>query len=69
MAVVNRISEQEYCERDDGEVWCFHPHKCTLTDWRVQPDGSYTEALYRGGSAPVVPLLGITVALDALLDG
>jgi Uma2 family endonuclease len=34
-----------YRERDDLEIWFFHPYERTLAAWRKQPDGSYSEAL------------------------
>ena len=64
-------------ERGDLEIWFIHPYERTLTAWRRQPEGSYTEELYRGGGVPVfscpqspgVPFLGVTIDLDVLLDG
>jgi Uma2 family endonuclease len=60
---------QGYRERGDAEIWSIHPRMRTLTAWRRQPDGSYTETLYRGGIVPVVSLPGVTIDLDALIDG
>ena len=58
-----------YRERGDLELWFIHPYERTLTAWRKQPDGSYTEEFYRGGIVPVASLPGVTIDLDALLDG
>ena len=58
-----------YQQRGDQEIWFLHPYERTLTAWRRQPDGSYTEDLYQGGGVPVVSLPGVTIDLDALLDG
>ena len=57
-----------YRERGDLEIWFIHPYERTLTAWRRQPEGSYTEELYRSGVAPVASLPGVTIDLDVLLD-
>ena len=58
-----------YRERGDLEIWFIHPYDRTLTAWRRQPDGSYTETRYTGGIVPVVSLPGVSIDFDALLDG
>jgi Uma2 family endonuclease len=58
-----------YRERGDLEIWFIHPYERTLTAWRKQPDGSYTEATYRGGLVTVSSLPGVVIDFDALLDG
>ena len=61
----------EYRRRGDEEIWLLHPRRRTLTAWRRQPDGSYSETLYTGGLVHPVTLLGVAVDLDelfALLD-
>ncbi|MGH2616961.1 MAG: Uma2 family endonuclease [Thermomicrobiales bacterium] len=60
---------QGYRERGDTEIWFIHPYERTLTDWRKQPDGAYMEDLYRCGVVSVASLPGVTIDLDALLDG
>jgi Uma2 family endonuclease len=62
------VKLQGYRERGDEEVWYLHPYERTLTVWRKQPDGSYSEELYRGGVVSVAPLPGVTIDLDALLS-
>jgi hypothetical protein len=57
-----------YRERGDAEIWFIHPYERTLTARRRQPDGNYTEDLYRGGLIPVVSLPGLVIDFDALLD-
>lgn len=57
-----------YRGRGDLEIWYVHPYEHTLTAWRKQPDGSYSEELYRGGMVPAVSLPGVTIDLDDLLD-
>jgi Uma2 family endonuclease len=58
-----------YRERGDTEIWFIHPYERTLTAWRRQPDGTYTEELYRGGRIQVIDLPDVSIDLDALLDG
>ena len=58
-----------YRERGDAEIWFIHPYERTLTAWRRQPDGSYTEDLIRGGSISAVSLPGVVIDIDVLLDG
>jgi Uma2 family endonuclease len=56
-----------YRERGDLEIWYIHPVERTLTAWRKQADGSYTEEIFRGGIIPVTSLPGVAIDLDALL--
>jgi Uma2 family endonuclease len=58
-----------YRERGDEEIWYIHPYERTLTAWRIQADGSYTEEIHRGGIVPVASLPGVTIDLDFVLDG
>ena len=60
---------QGYRERGDAEIWFIHPYERTLTAWRREPDGSYTEEIYRSGAVPVTSLPGVVIDFDALLDG
>jgi len=55
---------REYQLRRDQEIWRVDPYERTLTAWRLQPDGSYSEKLYRGGS--VRPLAGASVEIGVL---
>ncbi|MDP9472452.1 MAG: Uma2 family endonuclease [Chloroflexota bacterium] len=57
----------EYRRRGDLEVWRLHPYERTLTAWRRQPDGSYTEELYRGGTVQPASLPNVSIDLDLLL--
>lgn len=57
-----------YRIRGDLEIMYVQPYEPTLTAWRRQPDGTYAEALYRGGIVPVLSLPGVTIDLDALLE-
>jgi Uma2 family endonuclease len=58
----------EYRRRGDLEVWCLHPYERTLTAWRRQPDGRYTETFYRGGTVHVAALPDVSIDLDTLFD-
>jgi Uma2 family endonuclease len=58
-----------YRARGGAEIWFIHPYERTLTAWRRQPDGSYSEEHYQGGIVPGASLPGVTIDLNALLDG
>lgn len=58
----------EYQRRGDLESWRLHPFERTLTAWRRQPDGSYSETVYRGGVVEPVALPGVRINLDRLFD-
>ena len=57
-----------YRQRGDLEIWYVHPYERTVTVWRRQPNGSYTEETYRGGIVAVASLSGVVIDLDALLE-
>ena len=59
---------KEYQRRGDLEIWRIHPYERTLTAWRRQPDGSYTETVHRSGELQPVALPGVTISLTALFD-
>jgi Uma2 family endonuclease len=56
----------EYRQRGDAEIWLIHPYEKTLTAWRRQPDGSYTETLIREGTVEPVALPGVRIELKSL---
>lgn len=58
----------EYQRRGDLEIWRIHPYDRVLTAWRRQPDGSYTETVYRSGTVRLVALPHVTIDLDALFE-
>jgi Uma2 family endonuclease len=58
----------EYQRRGDAELWLIHPSERTLTAWRRQPDNSYTETVYRGGTVRPVALPNVTIDLDELFN-
>jgi Uma2 family endonuclease len=62
------VKLQDYRERGDLEIWYIHSYERTLTAWRKQPDGSYTEELYSGGIVPVVSLPGVSIDFEAVLS-
>lgn len=59
---------EEYKRRGDAEIWLLHPYERTLTAWRRQPDGSYTETVYHGGAVQPIALPNVTIDLDELFD-
>jgi Uma2 family endonuclease len=62
------VKLQGYRERGDLEIWYIHPYERTLTAWRKQPDGNYTEELYSGGIVSVVSLPGVSIDFEAVLS-
>lgn len=59
---------REYQRRSDAEIWRIHPYERTVTVWRRQPDGTYTETLYRTGTIRPVALPNVTIEVEALFD-
>jgi len=58
----------EYQRRGDLEIWRVHPFDRTLIAWRREPDGSYAESHYAGGTVQPVALPNVTIDLDTLFD-
>jgi len=58
----------EYQRRRDAEVWRLHPYEETLTAWRLQADGRYTESVYREGVIEPIALPGVRIELAALFE-
>lgn len=56
----------EYQRRGDLEIWRIHPYDRTLTAWRRQPDGSYSETEHTTGSVRPAFLPNVTIDLDRL---
>ncbi|MGI8551713.1 MAG: Uma2 family endonuclease [Dehalococcoidia bacterium] len=56
----------EYQRRGDLEIWRIHPYERTLTAWRRQADGTYTETLHRNGMVQPIALPAVTIDLDLL---
>jgi Uma2 family endonuclease len=57
---------REYQWRRDLEIWRIHPSDRTLTAWRLQPDGSYSESFYHGGAVQPAALPTVTIDLETL---
>ena len=58
----------EYQQRGDLEIWRIHPYERTLTAWRKQPDGSYTETMFTEGDIETVALPGVQIDMASLFD-
>jgi Uma2 family endonuclease len=56
----------EYQRRGDLEIWRIHPYERTLTTWRRQPNGTYSETLHTGGMIRPIALRNVSIDLDAL---
>lgn len=56
----------EYRNRGDTEIWRLHPYERTVTAWRRQADGSYTESVHHGGTVRLHALPDVTIDIDAL---
>ncbi len=59
---------EEYKRREDQEIWLIHPYERTLTAWRRQPDGTYTETVFRGGAVQPVALPNVSIDLATLFS-
>ncbi|MGI8554273.1 MAG: Uma2 family endonuclease [Dehalococcoidia bacterium] len=58
----------EYQRRGDLEIWRIHPYERSLTAWRRQPDGRYSESSYDGGVVEPIALAGVSIDLDTLFS-
>jgi Uma2 family endonuclease len=58
----------EYQRRGDYEIWLLHPYERTLRALRRQPDGTYSETVYYGGTVQPAFLPNVTINLDTLFD-
>lgn len=59
---------QGYQQRGDAEIWLVHPYERTLTAWRRQPDGSYSETLHRDGLVEPMALPDVRIELITLFE-
>ena len=57
-----------YQRHSDVEIWRLHPFDRTLTVWRRQDDGSYSQSVFTSGTNQPIALPGATIDLDALFD-
>lgn len=62
------VKLREYQRRGDAEIWLIHPYDRTLTAWRRQTDGSYTETSHRAGVIEPVALPNVRIDLDTFFD-
>ena len=58
----------EYRLRRDQEIWRIHPYERTVTAWRLQPDGSYTEQVFTSGVVHLLALPNVAIDIDKLWD-
>jgi Uma2 family endonuclease len=58
----------EYRLRGDGEIWRIHPYERTVTIWRRQSDGGYSEQVPTTGIVRLTALPGVTIDIDRLWD-
>jgi Uma2 family endonuclease len=58
----------EYRKRGDLEIWRLHPFERTVTAWRRQPNGHYTETVFSSGVVQLHALPEIRIRLDDLFD-
>lgn len=58
----------EYQRRGDHEIWRIQPYERSVTIWRRQPDGTYTEQVVTGGKIEIASLPGVVIDLDVLWD-
>jgi Uma2 family endonuclease len=59
---------REYQERGDLEIWRLHPYERTLTTWVQQPDGTYRQTHYTGGTVRPTFLPNVAIELERLFD-
>ena len=57
-----------YQERGDLEIWRIHPYERTLTAWRRQPDGTYTETVYHEGTVAPATLPNVIIDLAEFFE-
>jgi Uma2 family endonuclease len=53
-----------YRQRGDIEIWRVHPYERTVTAWRRQPDGTYTETALAVGRVALHGLPGVVIDLE-----
>jgi Uma2 family endonuclease len=55
-----------YRLRGNAEIWRVHPFQRTVTMWRRQPDGSYSETVLHGGVVELHALPWVRIDVDNL---
>lgn len=56
----------DYQQRGDREIWYIHPCPRTLTAWRRQQHGTYSETIYLDGVVQPETLPGVAIDLEML---
>ena len=56
----------EYRRRGDAEIWLVHPFNKTITSWRRELNGAYSEATFSSGTIQPTALPGAKVEIAAL---
>jgi Uma2 family endonuclease len=56
----------DYQRRGDLEIWYIHPYERSLTAWRKEPDGTYSQTTHHRGTVHPTSLPGIAIALETL---
>ena len=56
----------EYQRRGDLEIWRIHPVQRSVTVWRRQADGSYTETVHTTGMVELSGLPGVVIEIERL---
>lgn len=59
---------KEYQLRGDSEIWLLHPYDRTLTAVRKQPDGSYSQDVFRSGAITPIALPDVRVDVGGLFE-
>ena len=59
---------EEYKARGDLEIWRIHPYERTLTAWRRQPDGTYTQTVFTEGTVTPIAFPNVSIPLASLFD-
>jgi Uma2 family endonuclease len=57
-----------YKERGDAEIWRLHPLEHSVTIWRRQSDGTYSESVHTGGVIELAALPGVRINIDELFE-
>jgi Uma2 family endonuclease len=55
-----------YQQRGDLEIWYVHPYARTLTAWRRERDGTYSQTTHHDGIVHPTSLPGVAIDLETL---
>jgi Uma2 family endonuclease len=59
---------QRYREQGHAEIWFINPFDRTLTAWRREAGGNYSETIIKGGAVQFFALPHVRIDLDQLFD-